>query len=211
MAEPDTPQDTVVYEDRFWTFASGKQFYLNDMPVAQYELDGYPNPGDATLDRRYLNGIVGTGTQQLRLTYFRSHRTEPITQVLTATSSTAASGGTLCRVGVYKEETNGDLTLVASTPTDTALWIAANTSYTKAFSATWNKIAGQRYAMGILFVGTTAPTYVGASVSAGTFGPTELRSPRIAAILSSQADLPASILNASLTTGGPCIFGEFIP
>ena len=154
--------------------------------------------GESTLPRLAAIGTIGSGSQSLRLTFFTARKTETINSIRMTTGSTAASGGTLCRIGIYSEASNGDLTLVASTANDTALWIAASPAYTKSLSASMSKVRGTRYAVGVLFVGTTAPTFSGhAGMPGGEAGQT----PRIGALVGSQTDLPSTIAVGSLGTG----------
>jgi hypothetical protein len=144
---------------------------------------------------RALAGIstaLATGDQNLRLTYFTAKKTETITQVRVITGTTAAVGATLIRIGVWTADAAGALLAqVAATPNDTALLAATNTAYTKAFSASFMKQTGQRYACGLLAVtAVTAPTMTGhaTGIQAGEAG----LSPKISGLIAAQADLPAT-------------------
>lgn len=153
--------------------------------------------GESTMPRRFVSQTaVASGSQSLRLTYFTARKTETISQVRIPTGGTAASGATLCRIGIYEEASNGDLTLVASTANDTNLWIATSTVYTKSLSASFTKTRGTRYAVGLLFVGTTGPNFTGQTA----LNLSEANeSPRLNGLVGSQLDLPASISNSSIT------------
>lgn len=148
--------------------------------------------GESTLSRRaIMNGATLT-SGIVRLTYFTAKKTETINSVRVGTYTTAAGATpTLCRIGIYSVDGSGNLTLVASTANDTALFAAASTTYTKALSASWSKTAGQRYAVGVLVVtAATAPTIQGQILSLGD----ELgQAPRLAGARAGQSDLPSSI------------------
>jgi hypothetical protein len=164
--------------------------------------------GESTLPRLSVIGTVNSGSGSLRLTYFTARKTETINSVRIYTGSTAASGGTLCRIGIYSEDGSGNLTLEASTANDTALWIAGSTSYTKSLSASFSKVRGTRYAVGPLFVGTTAPTFIGhAALPAGESG----QSPRLGALIGGQTDLPATIANASISAQANLSYIALVP
>ena len=148
--------------------------------------------GESTLSRRaIMNGATLT-SGIVRLTYFTARKTETINSVRVGTYTTAAGATpTLCRIGIYSVDGSGNLTLVASTANDTALFAAASTTYTKALSSAWSKVAGTRYAVGVLVVtGATAPTIQGQILSIAD----ELaQAPRLCGGRSGQSDLPSSI------------------
>src|SRR5690348_15455141 len=139
-------------------------------------------------------------SQNLRLTYFTARKTETTTPVRTLTGGTAAAAApTLCRVGLYLiDPTSGDGTLVAAIANDTTLWAATNTPYTRSWIAPYAKIAGQRYALGYtITTGVATPTFVGASAAGGVA--TEAgQDPRLAGLLTGQADLPNNFSGASV-------------
>lgn len=177
--------------------------------------------GETTCDRR-LMAVAGAAmvSQRLWLSYFRARKTEAITSLRTITGNVAMAGGaTLARLGVYEvNTTTNDLTLVASTASDTALWAATNTAYDKALSATWTKNIGTRYAIGLLAVSAGAlATFHGVTGWTGsTAARTEVASQeRVVASLSTQADLPASITDASLDAASaaavPLVYVRMIP
>jgi hypothetical protein len=136
----------------------------------------------------------------LFLSYFVAEKYEDITTLTLYTAGTAAATTTLIRYGVYSVASNGNITLVASTVNDTALLAATNTAYPKALSATWTKTPGTRYAVGMLFVGTTAPTMVqlGTQSSTPIVNLYDTDYP-ISGAVAGQTDLPASVASASVT------------
>jgi hypothetical protein len=148
-----------------------------------------------------LSTAIGTVSGVLYLTYFTADKTEAITTVTAWTGGTAAAATpTLCRYGVYSVAGNGDLTQVAATVNDTALFAAANTAYPKALSATWNKVAGQRYAVGPIIVsGAATPTFHGKQLASTSVMNTIARmSPAIVGRVTGLTDLPSSVTVGTL-------------
>lgn len=140
---------------------------------------------------------------QLNLAYFTAKRTETVTNVYAHTGSAAAAATpTLCRMGLYSVSPTGDLTLVASAANDTTKFAATYSLVTMALSASYNLVAGQRYAIGALIVSTAAtPTLLGAffDLSAGLCN----LSPRISGAIAGESDLPSTILSAAVNGGAP--------
>jgi hypothetical protein len=134
------------------------------------------------------------------LTYFTARKTETINNLRTL-CATVATSTTLARIGLYTVAGNGDLTLVASTESDTALWETAG-QRTKALSASYSKVRGQRYAVGVLWVGSgNAPTFAGIGSTVTAVISEFAESPRQAAVRASQSDLPATIAAGDLISG----------
>lgn len=159
---------------------------------------------------------VSTGssqsTQTLRLSLFTAPIALTVANVGIVAGGTAAGATpTLIRVGLYTVSSTLALTLVASTPNDTALLAVASTRYTKALSASYTFVVGQRYAAGILVVtGATAPTVSGnGALVAGSIA----LAPQMGASIFAQADLPASVIAATVVSGAsnnrPYV--EFLP
>lgn len=156
------------------------------------------------------NAGVPTGNQSLRLRYFTAKKTETITQAKVTTGGTAAGATpTLVRVGIWTADAAGALLAqVGATPNDTSLLAATQTDYTKALSASWNKVAGTRYASGLLVVtGATAPVMWGMSTGNTIAG----HSPKRGGLIGGSADLPASAAAGAVADGGNMPYIEFIP
>ena len=142
------------------------------------------------------------GSGSLHLTYFDADKTAVVTTVGARSGGTAAGATpTVARIGLYSVAANGDLTLIASTANDTALFSAANTNYSKSFSASATVTRGQRLAVGVLVVsGATMPTLVGNSGNAGS---SELAiAPRLCGLVTGQTDLPSSVAAGSVSNSG---------
>lgn len=167
--------------------------------------------GEETVARDLATNAANTAVSQaLRLSYFTARKTETTTQARFITGSTAAGATpTLVRYGLYLIAANGDGTLVASTPNDTTLLAATTTPYPKSWSVAYNKIAGQRYAVGLLVVtAAAAPSLVGVAIQATAEAAT---APRICGSLGSQADLPNTFTDASLTAVGQRFYAAILP
>lgn len=167
--------------------------------------------GEETFPRMMASFTTGTlGNQLLRLSFFTARETETITSIRVDTTGTAAGATpTLIRFGIYSvDSSSGDITLVASTPNDTTLLAATNTRYTKALSASFNKVAGTRYAVGGLVVtAAAAPTVSMCAVPVPEAG----EAPRVTASVSGQADLPASVAAGSLTNVTNSPYFQLVP
>ena len=173
-----------------------------------FENLGILTTGESTRPRGLSTGGISTGSGNVRLTYFTAAKTETINSIRTV-CTIAGTSPTLQRIGIYSIDGSGNLTLVASTATDTTLWIAV-TSYTKALSASFSKVRGTRYALGILYVGTgTAPSLSGLlpGGSAAEAG----QPPRLSGFVSGQTDLPSSVTAASISDTSNNHYAVLVP
>lgn len=161
--------------------------------------------GEAICVRGNLNTNAAPVAGQLCLVFFTARKSETITQIRVPSGGTARSGTpTLQKLAVFTEDpTTKDIARVAITASDTALFAAASTEYTKAFLASFSKVAGQRYAVGFLQVGgTTPPTfYYTAYAASQIMGTMMNRAPRIASLVASQTDIGSSYTSAQLDGG----------
>lgn len=121
----------------------------------------------SVLDAEQTNMTAQT-TGQALFAYFTAPRSFTVDAIEFCSRSTAASGLTLCRFGLFTTDASGNLTAcVARSANDTALFAAANTKYLKAFDttggfpATYGIVKGTKYALGELQVGTTIATLLG--------------------------------------------------
>lgn len=124
-----------------------------------------------------------------------------VSKCLVATSTIAAAGMTLARVGLYETTDFVTFNLVASCPNDTLLFSATNTGYVKNFSANYSLVVGRYYFIGILVVGTTMPNVCASSFSVSAFNTSGLGlrpSPRYQ--LGGQSDLPATVTSPTKST-----------
>jgi hypothetical protein len=160
-----------------------------------------------TIPRNVQNTAHGLASGSVLLAFFTPLVTRTITQITVGTGSTAAAGLTLARLGLYTfDESNA--TLVAAVASDTTLFAAANTAYTRSLStggglpSSYTLTAGSRYGLALLVIGTTTPTIIGL-ISSG-FNLATL-SPRTNGQIPSQTNLPATFVagNLAVTTNVP--------
>lgn len=169
--------------------------------------------GEATFSREFADASTGVVTSgAMRLTYFTARKTETTTQIRVTSGTTAAAATpTLCRIGLYLIGAANEGTLVAATANDTALFAAASTSYLRSWTTPYAKVAGQRYALGILVVtGAAAPTIAGYSLATALDVENTL-DPRLTGRLNSLVDLPGSFVAASLVTTNTRYYGVLLP
>jgi hypothetical protein len=129
----------------------------------------YTNSVD-TLLRSSKIEAVSSSTGRVYLTFFTPLRNATITQISMASNVVASSGLTLARMGLYTFD-ESTATLVARTASDTTLFNTATTLYTRSFDTTggypssYTLVAGTRYAIGVIQVGTTIAQLQGTNTS----------------------------------------------
>lgn len=161
--------------------------------------------GWPTAPRENLGGAITLVSGTLRLAYFTAHKGGPSNGIRIISVAAAAATPTLIRFGLYTVNAVGDITLVASTPNDTSLLSAANTTYTKGWSANPTMVQGQRYAFAALVVTAVAsPTVVGPVTSNSQEA---FMDPTVTAFLASQTDLPASVAVGAIGMTNNWIYG----
>lgn len=173
-------------------------------PATQPDAFNYTTGLGTHLDLDTVVGTVGLVSGRVQWSYFTASKTATVSNARTFTTSAGAAGATptLCRVGLYAvNASTTDLTLVASTTNDTAMWAANGSTYSKTLSASVTLTAGVRYAVGVLVVtAATAPSLWGSS-SLNTAPNQHAVAPRRQAQLSSQTDLPSSATEAGMANG----------
>lgn len=143
------------------------------------------------------SGIVAPADGTLYLTYFTPLVSKTVsTFTISSSISSASSGLTLARIGLYAASANGDATLVARSASNTSLLSVAQTTYAESFStsggypANHALVAGTRYAVGVLQVGTTPGRMMSAGPNANASG---LLAPVLVAQKASQSDIDGDI------------------
>lgn len=200
---------TVAYGAAASTAVQGNDYRITDRRCGAAITGG----GEWSCDRNfYVATAIPLVSGRLELTYFVATVTETINTLKVWTSGTAAASLTLCRYCVYTVAGNGDITLINSTVSDTALLAATNTAYPKALSASWSKTAGTLYAVGLLVTGTTMPTLCSDQNNGAQVG-ADLRfvEPRRSAYVTGLSDLPSPVVNASLLSTRRNAFVEMTP
>ena len=135
----------------------------------------------------------GGTSGQIFFLFFTPSVSFTVSAITFCSGTIAGAGLTLARMGLYTyDETTA--TLVARTASDTTLFAATNTAYTRnlatagGYPATYTVNAGTRYGVAVIAVGTTAPNFAGRTNATAVGGLT----PRVSASLSSQSDLVTS-------------------
>ncbi len=165
--------------------------------------------GETTIAREVSTSDAQITTGTLALTYFTARKTETIANVATITRGTAAATPTLCRIGIYEVDASDGLTLVASTTNDTTMWASTFARYSRGLQASFTKTAGKRYAVGVVYVGTTGPRLSGCNP---LIGAETAIAPRINGSLASQTDLPPTIAAGSVTNSlGASLYTSLLP
>lgn len=167
--------------------------------------------GEEVLPRLTVASSAALADGTMRLSYFTARKTEAITQMRMGSGNTAAGATpTLARFGVYSEDaTTGDLTLLAAIASDTALFAATSTQYTRTLTSTFNKVAGTRYAVGVLMKsGAAFPSIAGVVTTSSSDA---ALAPRLSAALTGQTDLPATVTAASLVVSTLIPQAIFLP
>lgn len=191
------------------SLADMRNAYFNDMingKSSPFGSDLPPDQGEFTTEPSYWSGggaNVLPSSQQLILVFFTAKRTETIAGITMYTSSQAAAATpTIARMAIYDVASNGDIALNSSTPNDTTLFAATSTAYQKNFSAPFNKVAGRRYAAGVLGVNAGAmPSFQGhfvVSAVASIIGSGTGAYARRNGFIAGQADLPANVAAGSI-------------
>lgn len=164
-----------------------------------------------------VSSVDGPASGAACLTMFRARDTITVGNVTMITGGTAAAGTTLARMGLYTIDGSGNATLVARTASDTTLFNATTTSFTRAFSttggypATYTIVKNNVYALGVITVATTPPVYQSTAISSANTTVSGLMalSPRMTGNLAAQADLPTTISAASFVGRGRLHYGRF--
>jgi hypothetical protein len=155
-------------------------------------------------------------TGQMRLMYVTAPITLTVSKLEDITGATAAAATpTVSRKGLYLIAADGGGTLVARTANAFAtLWLVTQTNYTTAFDtaggypATYQMLAGQRYALAELMVSAGAgPVIYGMT----TVGSVTARAPRVTGVLTAQTDLPTTFTDAALTTNASISYMTAVP
>ena len=170
----------------------------NSVREALADVRDYLRSGSATaidvFPRFTPIGNCGQTTGQAVVTYFTPTENMTVTQITFVGSTTASSGLTLARFGLYD-----GTTLLARTASDTTLFNTASTVYTRSFDtaggypSSVNLVAGTRYAVGVIQVGTTMGSLQGSKATQQTLS----LSPQIMGRTTGQTDLPTATPTAT--------------
>jgi hypothetical protein len=145
----------------------------------------------------FTSGIPLTSGAAL-YAFFTPQVTLTVSQITMSCGTIAGSGLTLARMALYTyNETTA--TLVARCANDTTLLTKSRTTYTRSFDtsgsfpSSYQLVAGNRYGVAVLCIGTTMPSLA----QLGGLAEISNLAPRISAIRSAQSDLVTAV-----ATGG---------
>jgi hypothetical protein len=162
--------------------------------------------GEITLPRGHVDDSGSFGqtpaTNVLHLSYFVALSSRKIRHIKFATGATAASGNELTQLGLYSVDgSSGALALVASSAAPgSALGTWDQTSL--GLAAECGLTAGQTYAVGILQIGATSASLLGAWANNEYLGQT----PVLCQTLPGQSSLPSSVTSGLCATGFAVFF-----
>lgn len=151
----------------------------------------------------WLYDYNGIETGELNLTYVFPEVTRTIDTIDIPVGTAAGATPTISRIGIYSVDGSNNLTLIGSTPNDTALFTTAYVNKTKALSSPVTLTAGNVYAFAVLFVTTASrPVLRGRVISnnAGQLAP--ILNGRVTA----QTDLPATVDNWNVWSSEVAIY-----
>ncbi|WP_250029796.1 hypothetical protein [Paractinoplanes maris] len=178
--------------------------FLPEQPLNSFSL---VDEGEEVFPRYLTGGSNQPVSGLLVLSYFYARKTETISRLMTLTNGTAGVSVTFAALGVYSIDSAGAATLVGQTASDTTLFGATFQKWTRNVITPFQKVRGQRYAFAHLVAASTMPNF--AAVSAN--GHYSDLAPKLAAEVSGQASLPASITNAAQSPTGRLIQGFMLP
>ena len=189
--------------------------YPNDTYWDNFELLNY-GAVDAImpLGQGIANGVFTNGAPtsgSVKFAFFRPHRTMTIDRLAVLRGSTAGTGNTLSRIGLYTvtsvSSTNADFALVARTASNVIAHTATSVQEaildtTGGYPATYTLTAGSLYAFAVIMVGASVGALYQSSASGGLnwqlWRDTGLPYQKT---LASQTDLPASLTNVAISDG----------
>lgn len=167
-----------------------------------YSQFGHNLPGVEVVPRYAATGSVTPSQGVIYVTFVTPEQDETVTEISYASGATAGVGQTLVRFGIWEATSETTAVLRAETASDTTIYNAANTLYTRALStarggpASYTMLRGVRYGISTLCVGaTTAPSV---RAAASTIYAIQALPPRMMINLSGQTDHPA--IGGSITS-----------
>ena len=163
-------------------------------------------------------GVVGGTSGMLSLAFFTAPTAMTVTTITFVNGGVASASLTLCKFALFTVSetitnaatvTTPSVTMVAQTANDTTIGNVVHAVYSRTFStaggfpASYSLVAGTRYAVGFLLVGTTPGQWQTATVTAGTF----MRlPPSVSGAVLSLSDMPTSA--TSVPFGNYIMYGR---
>jgi hypothetical protein len=193
----------------FWTCVSGgSPGNWNAAGGNDWESTQQLTSGETVLPRTNIAGGTVLASGRVQFSYFTATKTEVCTQLGSLTNNTlAAPTPTVCQMGLYSVDASGNLTSVAITANDTAMWASTFTQYNKTVTS-FTKQAGQRYAFAVLIVtAASAPNLFGYN---GTIAYSGL-APVLCKAVSGQSSLLSSYAVGTLSGASAMYCGVVLP
>ncbi len=148
------------------------------------------------------NATLTSGTMLLGYFTAPTAHAGVTTITIASGSGTISSGLTLGRLALFSVAGNGDITLLQASTNDTTLLNSGSTVYTGTIAST-PLVAGQRYAVGVLTVGSGP----GNVRSAASISGLTVLAPTVARAMTGQTDIPTGTTAVgSLTTTANVIY-----
>lgn len=155
-------------------------------------------------------GNTSATSGNLMLAFFTAPYSITATTLTFVNAGTATASLSLCRFALFTVSetitdsvtvTTPSITMVARSASDTTIGNVANTIYTRTFAtaggypSSYNIVGGNRYAVGLLIVGSTPGAWQAATVTSGSF----MRLPPMATgAVTGLSDIPTSATSVSL-------------
>jgi hypothetical protein len=183
---------------------AGASFTLTVNDIAR--LQGWDDNTIEPRPRVLATGNISSASGTILITWFTPVVGLTVSQVAMGSNTTAASGVTLARIGLYQTTDDGSsATLLARTANDPTLFTSATTLYTRNFDTTGGYpssvtlTAGTRYGIAHITTGTTIGTRSGYSAITAAPGSAV---PAMGSSIASQEDLPASLSSLARANAG---------
>ena len=115
--------------------------------------------GVPTFDRANISAVLPLVNQRVFMSYIAPPANMTCTRIRTYSGTTAAATPTGIYLGVYREETNGDLTLLEQTANGAGtIYTAPDTAYEPVLQTSVALIAGKRYTLAVLVAAIGMPS-----------------------------------------------------
>jgi hypothetical protein len=164
--------------------------------------------GEAIFYRRWATNDITMTTQTVFISYWVAASNGSSDHFETVTGGTAATAITYANMGIYTIDASGNLTLAASTgDVHASVWGSTFTGYNVALTTKFTRVAGVRYAAGILAVGAGVPALSGSSGNGTYYG----LAPVLGATVTGQATLPASIVIGNISSNFQAVEAVLTP
>lgn len=177
--------------------------------VADYFSNQQIASGETTVPRINVGSTAPLTSTNMPLTFFTAQKTEQVNNIATVSGATPAGATpTYAAMGLFSIDAAGNLTLLGQCASDTTLFAAAFTTYTRPVLTPFLKQAGQRYAFAHLVVSAAAmPTITGFNGN----NVMTAAAPRVCGQVLAQALIPASVPVGSISNASSLYFGAVTP